>query len=247
MKGGADQRPGVGEGEPCHLTVAKCEGWSVSPAYKPRPTPRLEALHPRPAATQQLPLEGADWSREPPAPLGSPQPRGSLGPFWDKQRLHPDAGTALTPCLEAGPGHPNPREQPLAPQDLWPRPCEPSGPGLGSGQVRWEGLGHPPGFWQPQPQGGTRSPWAAGWGGGDLETCLGNSAWGPDPARAPSGCPSDSCPGTPPWPCPGPGRQRIGCQRTRSFSSLGGWEWRSEPRSRAGRELSWYFLLPQEP
>uniref|UniRef100_A0A7N5JYN4 Bcl-2 homologous antagonist/killer n=1 Tax=Ailuropoda melanoleuca TaxID=9646 RepID=A0A7N5JYN4_AILME len=135
MKGGADQRPGVGEGEPCHLTVAKCEGWSVSPAYKPRPTPRLEALHPRPAATQQLPLEGADWSREPPAPLGSPQPRGSLGPFWDKQRLHPDAGTALTPCLEAGPGHPNPREQPLAPQDLWPRPCEPSGPGLGSGQA----------------------------------------------------------------------------------------------------------------
>lgn len=159
MKGGAGQRAGVGEGEPCQLSAAKCGGWSVSPAQEPRPTPRLWVQHPHPAASQQLPLEGADWSQEPPAPLGSPRPRGSLGQRRDKPRLCPTPGLHSPLFLEAGPGPPIPREQLLGPQDLWPRSCEPSGPGLRSGQVRWEGLVHPPSFWQPQTLGwGYREP-----------------------------------------------------------------------------------------
>ncbi|XP_012900291.1 bcl-2 homologous antagonist/killer isoform X2 [Mustela lutreola] len=136
MKGGAGQRAGVGEGEPCQLSAAKSGGWSVSPAQEPRPTPRLWVQHPHPAASQQLPLEGADWSQEPPpAPLGSPRPRRSLGQRRDKRRLCPTPGLHSPLFLEAGSGPPIPREQLLGPQDLWPRSCEPSGPGLSSGQA----------------------------------------------------------------------------------------------------------------
>lgn len=102
----------VGEEEP----LARWGQWEGG---EPRPPQSWETEHPHPAAEEQLPLEGADWSREPLASLCSLKPLGSLGPHWDQQRLHPHTGNSLAPIPGSRAWAPNPG---AAPRDLQPRP-----------------------------------------------------------------------------------------------------------------------------